>query len=123
MSTCEKKMLKAPISKDAEIGKVTYKLGNDVIKEVNIYAATEVEKRTILNSVQYFFKNLKENLFTVKGIASSVGIIAGVAFIIAMIVAMKSRRNKRRSKYTFQSSKAKRHYRSRKYKNPRIRRR
>ncbi len=119
----QKTQLKAPISKDAEIGKVTYKLGNDVIKEVNIYAATEVEKRTILNSVQYFFKNLKENLFTVKGIASSVGIIAGVAFIIAMIVAMKSRRNKRRSKYTFQSSKAKRHYRSRKYKNPRIRRR
>ena len=119
----QKTQLKAPISKDAEIGKVMYKLGNDVIKEVNIYAATEVEKRTILNSVQYFFKNLKENLFTVKGIASSVGIIAGVAFIIAMIVAIKSRRNKRRSKYTFQSGKAKRHYRSRKYKNPRIRRR
>ena len=101
---------------------MTYKLGNDVIKEINIYAATEVEKRTILNSIQYFFKNLKENLFTVKGIASAVGIIAGVAFIIAMIAAMKCHRNKRRSKYTFQSGRGRRRYRSRKYKNPRIRR-
>ena len=119
----QKIKLKAPISKDAEVGKVTYKLGNDTIKEVNIYAATEVEKRTILNSIQYFFKNLKENLFTVKGIASVVGIIAVVAFIIAMLVAIKSHRNRRRSKYTFQSGRGRRHYRSKKYKNPRIRRR
>ncbi len=115
--------LKAPIEKDAEVGKIIYKLGNEVVRETNVYAATEVEKRTILNSIQYIFKNLTTHLFSVKGILTIVGIIAVIAALIGTIATIKSRRNRRRSRYIFKSNRRNRGHNHRYHDGPRMRKR
>ncbi len=123
-SKTEEQQLKAPIEKDAEVGKMVYQLGNEVIKEAPLYAATQVEKRTIGNSIQYAFKNLAANLFTIKGILTVVGIVAILAILIVLLVTIKSRRNRRRSKYIFKSNRRNHSHRNYRYNDgPRMRKR
>ena len=85
--------LKAPISKDAEIGTITYKLNNEVIKESKLYAASDVEKSSIISSVKYFFKNLFNNIFSIKGLIT---IIIIIVIIIIIIIIFRNFGNKRR---------------------------
>ncbi len=98
--------LKAPIAKDAEIGKITYKLENQVIKEANIYAATEVEKSTIMSSIKYFFKNFTKNLFSVKTIIAIVGVVIVLVLLLLLMAIIRNRRNRRRSRYIFKSNRS-----------------
>lgn len=107
--------LNAPIAKEEQIGKISYKLNDEVIKEVNVFAATEVEKSTIGSSIQFFFQNLASNLFSLKGIGMLAGILIVLVLLIGMIRAIRGRRSRRRSKYIFKSS--------RRNRGPRIRRR
>lgn len=103
---------------------MVYQLGNEVIKEAPLYAATQVEKRTIGNSIQYAFKNLAANLFTIKGILTVVGIVAILAILIVLLVTIKSRRNRRRSKYIFKSNRRNHSHRNYRYNDgPRMRKR
>ena len=84
--------LKAPISKDAEIGKITYKLNDETIKESKLYAASDVEKSSIISSIKYFFKNLFNNIFSIKGLITILIII----IIIIIIIIFKNLGNRRK---------------------------
>ena len=96
--------LNAPIQKEDQIGKISYKLDNEVIKEVNIFAATEVQKSTIGSSIKFFFQNLASNIFSLKGLATAAGIIVAFVILIGIVKAIRGRRIRRRSKYIFKSN-------------------
>ncbi len=91
--------LKAPISKDSEVGTVSYKLNGETIKESKLYASTEVQKSTIISSIKYFFKNLFSNIFTLKGLIIFLIIIIVIIIIILIIRNIGNR--KRRNSYKY----------------------
>ena len=106
--------LNAPIQKEDQIGKISYKLDNEVIKEVNVFAATEVQKSTIGSSIKFFFQNLASNIFSLKGLATAAGIIVAFVILIGIVKAIRGRRIRRRSKYIFKSNRRNRGPRMRK---------
>lgn len=91
--------LKAPIAKDSEIGTLSLMLDGETLQETKLYAATDVEKSTIVSTIRYFFKNLFSNIFSLKGLigVGAVAIVLLMLFIIRRII--NNRRN--RYKYTF----------------------
>lgn len=100
--------LKAPIAKGAEVGTLSYSLDGKTIKKVNLYAASEVQKRTIGSTLKYFFKNLFSHIFSVKGLIIF-GVILAILIIIFIIFKMIGRR-RRRSRYSYRSSRRRRKY-------------
>lgn len=91
--------LKAPITKDQELGTISYQLDGKVLQTVNIYAASDIEKSTLINNIKYFFKNLGSKILTLKGLAITAGVIAAIVIIILIIKSIRGRRN--RYRYAF----------------------
>lgn len=91
--------LNAPISKDEKIGTVSFELDGKALEEADIYAASDIEKRTILSTVKFFFKDLKDKIFTVKGLIISVIIILVLAIIFLIFRGIRRRRNRSRYRY------------------------
>ncbi len=87
--------LKAPISKDSEIGTIKYELNGKTIKEAKLYASTDVEKSTILSSIQYFFKNL----FTLSNLIILAIIIIVLLIIVVIIRIIRNRRRRQAYRY------------------------
>lgn len=99
-------LLLAPIEKDELIGTINYELDGTVIATSNVYASDVVEKSTILNSIQFFFKDLIKNIATPGGImkiAAGIIVIAVIIFIITIIHRRRSY-NRSRSKYRYSSN-------------------
>ena len=87
--------LKAPISKDSEVGTIKYELNGKTIKEAKLYASTDVEKSTILSSIQYFFKNL----FTLSNLIILAIIIIVLLIIVIIIRIIRNRRRRQAYRY------------------------
>ncbi len=100
--------LKAPIAKGAEVGTVSYELDGKTVKKVKIYAASEIQKRTIGNTLKYFFKNLFSHIFSVKGLIVF-GVIIVILIIIFLIMRIMGNR-RRRSHYSLRSSRRRRRF-------------
>ena len=93
--------LKAPIEKDQKVGTVEYYLDNEIIAERDLYSGQNVEKRTIINSIKYFFKNIGEKIFTIKGLIITVAVIVVIIIIILLIRLIRGRNSRKRYKYKY----------------------
>ncbi len=92
--TDDEVVLKAPISKDEVIGTLNITLEGETIATADVYTATDVEKSTIFNSIQFFFKHT----LTIKNIIIFIIIIIIILFIIKRINKYRCR-NKYRYNY------------------------
>lgn len=100
--------LKAPLAKDTEVGTVTYKIDDEVIKETKLYTANDVEKRTILSSIKYTFKNIPSKILTKNGLITT-AVIAVVIILLIIVIKSFKRRSRRGRKYKFKSNRRRRY--------------
>lgn len=98
--------LKAPLEKDSEVGTISYSIDGQVLHESKLYAGANIEKSTILSSLQFFFKDTFSKLFTTKGILTFVGILLGVVILIFLIRMILRRRGHSRYKYKYKVPKS-----------------
>jgi len=95
--------LKAPISKNTDVGKIVYKLNGDIIAEATVVSAHDVEESSIFNNIQYYSKILFENLLSTTGLIV-VTVIIIIFIIITLIIRNNRRRKYNRSKYYYNNN-------------------
>ncbi len=99
-------VLKAPISKDAEIGTISYvSQDGTVLAETQIYSSRDVEKANIFLRMWYNIKTFVSNFIENINIIKVVIIILVIIIIILLIKILKGRRN--RNRYTYSRPKYK----------------
>ncbi len=95
---------KAPFSKDTAIATVIYSVDGKQIAEQTAYAGADVEKANILNKIQYFFKSVFSDIFSVKGFIALAVVVVVVLVIIWIVYKARYGGRGRRGGYTFKSS-------------------
>lgn len=87
-------LLKAPIEKDAVIGKIVYTLGEAPLFEGSVLAARDVEKRTIKSDITYYIGQVRKNAFTFSALPFWIGGVV-IILVIAKIIQLRNRRRNR----------------------------
>ena len=85
----------APIEKYAVLGKVRYKMDNQIIGEVDLIAADSVSSKDSLTTVYYFDKALPSKLLVI-------GLLSTIIFIIWRTFVILKRMNKRRIRSSYE---------------------
>lgn len=86
----------APISEGESIGKIVYKLNEDVIFTGDIVLKEDLYERTFLSSAHHVFKFLRENFFSIYGL-SFILFCTFVGIVIHKIILFKRKFLRRRS--------------------------
>ena len=86
--------LKAPIVKDAVLGKVTYTLDGQKLHEGDILASADVEERTFKSDVKYYSDKVRHAVFSVKAIPFWIGAVVLIAAIVFVISLLRKRKNR-----------------------------
>lgn len=96
--------VKAPVSKDAEVGTILYSVEGKQVGTETLYAGIDVEKGGILNNIHYFLKTIFSNIFSLKGLIVILIIIVVILVIYFISGHMRRGRRRRNSGYTFKTS-------------------
>lgn len=92
--------IKAPLKKGEEVGQVIYFIGDKVVAKEAVFAGKDIAKGTILNNIQYFFKNI----FSLKGILTVVGVVVVLVILYLIIRILRRRKNRHHRGYTMHTS-------------------
>ncbi len=92
--------LLAPITKGDVVGKVTYKLDDEVLFTGDILAAEDVIERTFKSDTSYYFEQFKKTVFSIKAIPYWVGAVAVIVLIVFVIASINNRRSRRYRRYS-----------------------
>lgn len=106
--------VKAPVEKGAEVGSILYSVDGKQVAEETLYAGIDVEKGGIFSNIQYFFKSLFSNIFSLKGliVILILVVVAAVVYFILRHMRYGGRRRRNRG-YTFKTSPGRRRGRRR----------
>lgn len=91
----DKYFIKAPVTKDMEIGTIKYMLNGEIIYEDTVYAASDIEKSNIFKDLAHTIISIPSNITSPKGFVPLIIIIV-IAAIIVLIIRNKIRRKLRR---------------------------
>lgn len=101
-------VLTAPIQKGDKIGVANFQLNGQTLVRADVFAARDVGKRGIGNTIHFYWNSLWANVLTVKGGVITGGIV--LLLFIGITVAVKINKSRKKTKYTFRKNLGKRRF-------------